>query len=384
MKSTIYISVLVFTMVLGNLLISCNKEKDYSSITYRNYLRYEIDRAGSFLLTVAEGTEEGEYQSGATAAYQSKIAEADAIWENATSSQQDIDLAYENILKAGADFFDLMVPFKSAYESLINYAVFTAGYVSEGTLEGNSKPGSKAILQSVIDNSKNILNRSDLTQKMIDTDWPVLMNAIYLFDNNIIGKANLFVDNPSFEVPGYNTTDFAEVPGWMLFGKVETWAPKIQIYKEGTSVLPMESVPDGEFVARIGSYTQGIYQNLPERIHPGVKYTLNFDAAILENYEDAFLQLYKVVILSRLIVFENEPGDYRFMSVIDESYDTLGINPGGFIEFKRDIDIPASSEHLEKNLAIEFLVRHSFDATKPIWAECYVALDDIKLYRKQN
>ncbi len=384
MKSTKYISVIVFTMVLSNLLTSCNKEQDYSSITYKNYLRYEIERSGSFLLTVAEGTKEGEYKSGAIATFQAKIAEADLIFEKATSSQEDIDLAYENILKAGEAFYDLMVPFKSEYESLINYAVFTVGYVTEGTLEGNSKPGNKAVLQSVIDNSKNILNRSDLTQKMIDTDWPVLMNAIYFFDNNIIGKANVFVGNNSFESPGFNTSDFAEVPGWMLFGKVETWAPKIQIYKGGTSALPMESVPDGEFVARIGSYTQGIYQNLPERIHPGVKYTLNFKAAILENYEDAFLKQYKVVILSRLIVFENEPGDYRFMSVIDQSYDTLGINPGGFIEIKRDIDIPASSEHLEKNLAIEFLVRHSFDATKPIWAECYVALDNIKLYRKQN
>lgn len=384
MRQTKYISFLVLMMVITNLFNSCSKEKDYSSITYRNYLRYEIERSGSFLLTAVEGTNEGEYKSGSVAEYQAKIAEADFICEEASSTQEDIDLAYENLLKAGEDFYDLMAPFKSAYESLINYAVFTAGYVTEGTLEGNSKPGSKAILQSTIENSKNILNRSDLTQKMIDTDWPILMNAIYSFDNNIIGKANVFVDNFSFESPGVNTSEFADVPGWMLFGKVETWAPKTQIYKGGTSVLPIESVPDGEFVARIGSYTQGIYQVLPERIHPGVKYTLNFNASILENYEDAFLKLYKVVILSRLIAFENEPGDYRFISVINQSYDTLGINPGGFIELKRDIDISASSELLEKNLAIDFMVRHSFDATEPIWAECYVALDNIKIYRKKN
>jgi hypothetical protein len=385
MKNIKYYTVLLFILTgMNQLFISCNKETDYSAITYKNYLRFEINRSGTFLKTAVEGTNEGEYKTGSIAEYQVVIEEADLVCSDTASSQKEIDLSYSELLQAGENFYDKMAPFKTSFEALINYADFTVNYPDEGALEGNAKPGSKSILQNIIDNSKITLNRSDLTQRMIDSDRVILLNAIYSFDGNIIGKANLFVENFSFESPAFNTTNFAEVPGWRLFGKGENFGLKAEIYQGGTIFLPTESVPDGEFVAKIGSYSQGIYQSLNERIHPNVKYTLDFKASLLENNEDAYGKKYKVVILSRVIVFEKVPGDYRFTSVISQSYDTLGMAPGAFVNIKRDIDISASSEFLEKNMTVDFLVRHSFDATKPIWAECYVAVDDVKMYRKQN
>jgi hypothetical protein len=379
-------NILILLMITGTCQVfkSCAKEQDYSEITYKNYLRYEIKRAETFLATVVEGTQEGEYKAGSVSEYRNSISEANLVCSDSVSSQTEIDHSYKLLLKAGEDFYDMMVPFKTSYSELINYADYTLNSPTEGTLEGNVKPGSKAILQNAIDKSKQIINRSDLTQRMIDADRLALLNAVYTFDGNIIGKADLQILNFSFENPGINTTDFTVTPGWRLFGKVETWAPKAEIYKGGTSILSLDAVPEGEFVAKIGSYTQGMYQHLNERIHPNVKYTLDFKASLLENNEDAFGKTYKTVILSRVVVFEKDPGDYRFATVISQSYDTLGIIPGAFINIKKDIEISASSEFLEKNMAIDFLVRHSFDATKPIWAEAYVAVDDVKMFRKPN
>jgi len=382
MRNRKYTALLLVILSISQLFVSCTKENDYSSITYRNYLRYEIVRAQSFLRTRTEGTQEGAYKPGSIQVYQASIDEAELVCDTLISSQEEIDRSYQALITSGEVFYDQMVPFKTIFAELIADADFTLAYNVEGGQEGNVKPGSKSAFQAVIEGAKLVLNRPDLTQRMIDAKQAELISAIYLFDASIIGQASLFVENQSFEIPGYNTVNFAEVPGWNLFGKVETWAPKTQVYQGGTSLLPAESVPDGEFVVKLGSYTQGMYQALNERIHPNAKYTLDYKASLLQNYPDAFGKSYKVVVLSRVIVFDKEIGDYRFSNIIGESYDTLGISPGGFMNIKQEIDIDASSVYLERKIAVDFLVRHTFETAKPIWAESYVALDDIRLYRK--
>jgi hypothetical protein len=384
MNSIKYFVLVILISGLNLLFPSCIQDKDYSSITYRNYLEYEITRSTALLETTVEGTAEGEYRNRAKNSYQNAISEASLVCNNIQSDQSEIDLAYSQLIKAGELFYDMMIPYRSVFESLINYADFTLNYTTEGTLEGNAKPGSKAVFQAVIDDSKNILNRADLTQRMVEVDGAALLAALYTYDGNIVGRANLFVDNFSFENPGFTTTDFSLVPAWQLYGKGESWAAKASIYEGGTDLLPIDSVPDGRFVSKIGSYTQGIYQVLKERFHPNVTYTLDFKASLLQNSADAYGKKHKVILLSRVIVFDKTPGDYRFVSIVNQSYDTVGILPGGFIELKKDIDIAGNSAYLEKNMVVDFLVRHSFDATKPIWAECYVALDEIKVYRKQK
>lgn len=374
-----------FILILPLMLLSaCGKESDTTGITYRNYLKYEITRAESFLETVTEGTEEGQYQEGSIAFYLDEIQKASLVCDDPGSVQSVIDMSYRDLLKASEDFFDRMVPFKSIFQELISDAEFTLTHTEEGTTEGNAKPGSKVLLERAIQNAKTTLALPGLTQRMINADQTALINAIHSFDNNIIGRANLFMENQGFEQPGFNTTDFTLVPGWKLFGKLETWAPRAEIYRGGTSLLPAESVPEGEFVLKLGSYTQGIYQQMNERLHPNVTYTLDFKASLLMNNEDAFGNRHNVVVLSRLVIFRKGAGEYLFADILSESYDTLGLDTGGFQHIEHDIQISGTHPDLEAKFAVDFLVRHSFDATKPIWAEAYVALDDIKIFREQQ
>jgi hypothetical protein len=277
-----------------------------------------------------------------------------------------------------------MIPFATGFQELIDYAEFILNSTQEGTLEGQVIPGSKPPLQSEIDLAKSILASQDLVQRLIDSETENLLNAIYTFDSNIAGNATIFMDNSSFEAPGFVTSNFDEVPGWATFGKLEEWAPPAEIHQGGSILLPLDSVPDGDFVAKIGSYTQGIYQRLMERIHPGVNYSLHFKASLLFNNPDAYGDTYPVIILSRLISFDKEIGDYRFVQVISESYDTIGIAPGGFAELDQSFDISAASGFIGRELAVDFMVRHTFNTGTSIWAESYVAIDEISMFRKQN
>jgi len=181
--------------------------------------------------------------------------------------------------------------------------------------------------------------------------------------------------NQGFELPGYETEDFNEVPGWNLFGNVEDWAPK-------ASVAAIETAPEGAFVARIGSYTQGMHQNLSELINPNANYTLSFKVSLQSNASDWQGKKFPAILLSRIIVFEQGEGDYNFVTILSESYDTLGIDPGDFIELNQTVSIDAISESIGKKVAIDFIQKHTWDAANPIWAESFVAIDDIALYRK--
>ncbi len=380
-KGKIKVLLLPMAVLLMN---SCGKENDYSSVTYRNYLRYEIAKDRAFLSDQAEGTDEGLYNAGSMQVYSDAIDAADAVCSDSTTVQKEIDRAYGELLQAEEDFYDRMVPFKTAFAELIADADFSLGYYTEGDQEGNAMPGTAAVLSAVTEDARTALNDPALIQRTIDDRTAKLLSALYTFDGKIIGKAHLYITNPGFEQPGTETSDFSTVPGWMLFGKVEDWAPPAEIYKGGSALLPAESVPEGEFVIRLGSYTQGIYQDLNERIHPNVRYNLSFNAAILENYPDAFNKSYKVVVQSRVLVFEKEAGDYRFAGIISQSYDTLGLVPAGFTELSHNIDIDAASPYLDRKFAVDFLVRHTFDTAKPLWAEAYVAIDGVRITRKPN
>jgi len=156
---------------------------------------------------------------------------------------------------------------------------------------------------------------------------------------------------------------------------VEDWAPK-------ASVAVSETAPEGEFIARIGSYTQGMYQETSELLNPSAVYSLNFKVSLQSNESDWQGKKFPAVILSRIIVFEQDEGDYNFVTILSESYDTLGIDPGDFIELNQAVSIDAISESIGKKVAIDFIQKHTWDAAQPIWAESFVAIDDITLSRK--
>jgi len=60
----------------------------------------------------------------------------------------------------------------------------------------------------------------------------------------------------------------------------------------------------------------------------------------------------------------------------------LGIDPGAFQHISQSVTIGAVSESLGKKVAIDFVQRHTWNAADPIWAESFVAIDNIILYRK--
>lgn len=370
-----YTAMLLLAMASLLSFNACTKTEDYSDIVYKNYLNYEINRAERFLETTEEGTAEGEYEAGSKQTYQLVIDDAKPVDEKSDASQEEIDRAYADLLQASDDFSDKMVPFRSAFQVWIDYAEFVLENTEEGDLEGNVIPGNKNQLKEAIDIAEQTIESEDLTQSALDQATTDLTEAIYFFNGEIIGQASIVMTNPGFELPGYETEDFDEVPGWFLFGNVEEWAPK-------ASVFDLETTPEGSYVARIGSYTQGMYQNLQELINPGADYTLNFKVSLQSNEPDWQGKKFPAIIRSRIIVFEQKEGDYNFVTILSESYDTLGINPGVFMDLTQTVSIDAISASIGKNVAIDFIQKHTWDAANPIWAESFVAIDEIYLKRK--
>ncbi len=355
--------------------VSCEEKEDYSHIVFKNYLTYEINRAVIFLNNVTEGETEGEYRPGSKQAYQEVIDDAREVNDDAAASQEEVDQAYQVLLQADIDFFDQMVPFRSLFQDIINYANFILANTQEGDLVGNVKAGEKAILQESINQASQLLSAVDLTQRMLDQGTVELNNAIYFFNGEIIGKAFIELVNHGFEIPGYATEDFGEVEGWSLFGRIEEWAPR-------ASVTDLESAPEGSFAAKIGSYTQGLYQPVEEMINPNAEYTLEFDVSLISNDPDWQGSKYPAVLRSRIIIFEELRGDYDFITVLSESFDTLGIDPGGFITLNQSVTIDAISASIGKKLVIDFEQRHTWNAENPIWAESFAAIDKVNLTRK--
>lgn len=366
---------LVIAVTALSWLSSCEEKEDYSHIVFKNYLTYEINRAAGFVNAANEGDQEGEYHPGSKQVYLDVIENARLVDQNTASSQEEVDLAYGSLLEADADFFDQMVPFRSDFYELIGYAEVVLSITQEGDLEGNVKPGNKALLQEAVGDANVLVSREDLTQRMLDQGTVELNQAIYLFNGEIIGRAATAVINPGFESPGYETVDFGEVDGWSTFGKAEAWAPL-------AAVTALETAPGGDFVARIGSYTLGLYQPVEELIQPNAQYTLEFDLSLLSNDPDWQGKKYPAILRTRMVVFEQETGNFNFITVLSESYDTLGIAPGGFVQLSHTVTIDAVSTAIGKKVAIDFVQRHTWDSENPIWAQSFVAIDNVALYRK--
>ncbi len=364
-------------LITGSLILlgSCDRKEDYSHIVFRNYLTYEINSARGVLSSSTEGTSEGEYHPGSKQAYQQVIDAARAVAEDLSSDQEEVDGAYAELLSAAEAFFDEMVPFRSAFRVWIDYADVLLETTEEGEEEGDVTQGSKAILQSANSEAKSTVNREDVTQRELDSATGDLTAAIYGFNGNIIGKASAPVINPGFELPGYETEDFAEVEGWDLYGRVESWAPK-------ASIAMLEQAPEGQFASRIGSYTQGMIQSTPELVNPSASYTLRFSVSLLSNNPDWQGKKFPAILRTRLVVFEEEAGNFDFITVLTESFDTLGINPTAFVEKNYSVNIDAISTAIGKPVSLLFEQRHTWDAENPIWAESFVAIDDITLFRK--
>jgi hypothetical protein len=354
---------------------ACSLEDDYSDIVFKNYLSYEIKSAESLVAGAIEGTNEGEYQSGAKQTYQNSIEESKLVENDPGASQLDVDETYSNLLDAGDDFFDQMVPFRSKFTPWIEYANELLTITEEGVDPGNVKAGNIDLLKDAVNAASKKLESADLTQKELDLTSNMLTEAIYHFNSELVEYGLIRLSNYGFEIPGEETSDFSLVEGWELYGNSEEWAPKAAIAK-------LDSAPEGMYIAKIGSYTQGLYQTTPELLNPSSDYELKYNVSLISNDPDWQGKKFPAIIRSRIIVFEKETGDYDFINVIGESYDTLGINPTDFIEMNITFSTDAISSSIGKNVVIDFDQRHTWDASAPIWAESFVGIDEIELKRK--
>ena len=365
----------IFSILLAlSLLISCEEEKDYSGIVYKNYLTYEIERAQGVLAVSAEGEQEGQYKTGAKEAYQQVIVNAIEVDSLPDPTQTEVDETYAALLQAYTDFRNKMHPYISVTEGLLEYAEYIYSTTAEGSQEGNVPLGKKAELQLAIDSAYSTMAIENLTQTELTLANTYLSNSIILFNSNIIGKAIIGITNAGFELPGTETTDLTTVPGWEV-GVRSDWMTNATIVQDTAAT-------EGAFYLKTGSYIEGIYQQLPELIQPGVKYTLSFDVSLLANYPDWKGNSYPAIFLSRFIVFDGDPGYYVLANVISEQYDTLGINPTGFTTITHTLEVSGNANYTGRKIAIDFMQRHGWDAQNPIYAESYVAIDNIQLTRE--
>ena len=137
-----------------------------------------------------------------------------------------------------------------------------------------------------------------------------------------------------------------------------------------------------DFIAKFGTYTTGIYQQLPELVQASSTYNLSMDVALLSNNTDWMGDKYPAVFLSRFIVFEGSAGNYNFVKVLSTQYDTLGIDPTGFNKISHTFNVDNSASYVGKKVAVDFILRHTWDTQNPIYAESYMGLDNIKITRE--
>ncbi|MBN1950179.1 MAG: hypothetical protein JW801_03195 [Bacteroidales bacterium] len=374
MKARTY-TIFTFALFAFGMIISCNEPEDYSDIVYKNYLAYEIDQAITFLTTTSEGTAEGTYKTGSKQAYIDVIEASSVVNADEDATQVEIDEAYSALLQASLDFYNRMNPFISQTLVILNYARYIYTNTEEGTLEGNVAAGSLAGLKEAIDSANQTLSRTDVNQTMLDKVNADLYSALETFNSGIIGKSIINITNSGFELPGYETDDFAEVPGWGLYGVIESW-----MFSAATA--RNDSAPEGDYIARFGTYTTGIYQQLPELVQTNSTYNLSVDVALLSNNIDWQGDKYPAVLLSRFIVFEGGAGNYTFATVLSEQYDTLGLDPTAFQSLSHTFRVDNNAAYVGKKISVDFILRHTWDTQNPIYAESYVGIDNLKLTRE--
>ena len=67
---------------------------------------------------------------------------------------------------------------------------------------------------------------------MLDQGTTDLTENIYAFNAKIIGAGNVYIENPSFELPGYTTSDFNLIPGWKVLAWLKIGLQKLKYTRE--------------------------------------------------------------------------------------------------------------------------------------------------------
>ena len=302
MKTTRYILILfVLIPLLGGFFFSC-QDDDYNRV-FRYYFLAELDTCYAKLNNAVEGTEECLYKPSSKAIYKENIEFYEAMGKKDGASQKDIDNAYMGLLSSKELFDDYKNPYISSLIDIINECKTMLENTTEGTQPGQYKSGAKTALQESMDSAQVVLTLPDLTQRKVDETNQNLILALNRFDANLIGSANIYVENAGFEKPGSTQTNFVRIEGWNCAGMLNTWTTKRPgTVKVGAENLPI--VPEGICVMTLGEYSQPVWQRLNERLHANCSYTITYKAKINISKPTPKGEDFETFVRSRIITFK--------------------------------------------------------------------------------
>lgn len=172
-------------------------------------LNTAIDDAQELHDGAVEGTEIGQYASGSKANLQAQIDEANTVASTTEGILQTaIDDALTDLLAAVEVFESGRVggPERDTteLEATIVEAQNLLDNSVEGTNPGEYPVGSKATLQTALDNAQAVIDDISLVQSAVDEANENLQEAIATFENSIIGVFALTLDGASYiETPTF-------------------------------------------------------------------------------------------------------------------------------------------------------------------------------------
>ena len=86
----------------------------------------------------------------------------------------------------------------------------------------------------------------------------------------------------------------------------------------------------------------------------------SYYVSLLSNSPDWQGKKFPAILRTRLVVFEEEADNFDFMTVLTESFDTLGINPTEFKEKNYSVSIDAISPSIGKPVSVLIEQRHTW------------------------
>ena len=175
---------------LGNAIdVFLNSKFDPSSIN-RTALQTAINDANSLLQGAVEGYGDGQYPNGSISLLSSAVANAQSVYDNNSTSQEDIDQATLT-LRSAIDAFSSsrIIVNKTTLNNTIKTAEQLYASAVEGLLKDNYQVGSKAELNAAISAARAVYENVSSSQGEVDQANIELKNAIEEF-----GKKKILVD----------------------------------------------------------------------------------------------------------------------------------------------------------------------------------------------
>ena len=175
-------------------------------------LETTISAAQSVLAGAVEGTEVGDYIIGSKDILQNAINDAQAVLDNASATQSDVNQA-DTDLNEAIDVFEASVVGDADFTALNDAIAFAQDLLDnavEGTNNGEYAVGSKAILQTAIDEAQAAANNQAANQIEIDQALDALNQAIADFEaGRVVPPSYLNFDGNDY----IRANGFKAVPG---------------------------------------------------------------------------------------------------------------------------------------------------------------------------